>query len=161
MNNRFLCLALALACAAPVFAQEPPGCAAKSSTHTKKQLRTVDTPKRLKGTLPKRKTIDLRRNRTKAPESDERLMPFIASPVYMPQAAGSGGTAITASNGYLYVVVEHKLYKVNEKTLKTVQVSYLSPTRETVEPEPIKRKKTATRKEESKPRRRTHASKTD
>ena len=52
--------------------------------------------------------------------------PVIAtvSPVYLPQG-NSSGTAITASGGYLYVVEGHKLYKVNERTLKTVQVSTL------------------------------------
>ncbi len=122
MNLRILSLALAFACASLLVAhaQEPPGCSVKSSH--KKHAKAVQHSE-ISGKLPKRKVLDLRRHKTAEPEEPQAI-PVIASPIYLPQA-GTTGTAITASNGYLYVVVGERLYKVNEKTLKTVQVSQL------------------------------------
>ncbi|HVT13390.1 MAG TPA: hypothetical protein VHE55_14075 [Fimbriimonadaceae bacterium] len=117
-------LALAFACASlPVaHAQEPPGCSVKSSPKKHSHAKPAQHSE-ISGKLPKRKVLDLRRHKTAEPEEAPSI-PVIASPIYLPQA-GTNGTAITASNGYLYVVVGERLYKVNEKTLKTVQVSAL------------------------------------
>jgi hypothetical protein len=118
MNMKLGAIALALV-ASLAIAQEPPGCRADNSRHGRGQRKTEIT-----GHLTKRSSPPKRRKKTA--ESDEgRLSPVIASvsPVYFPQ--NGDGTAITASGGYLFVVVGQKLYKVDEKTLKTVQVSTL------------------------------------
>jgi hypothetical protein len=121
MNNRILSVALVCAFCVAAHAQEPPGCVA--NTHTKKQLKQHRT---ISGKLPKRKVLDLRKHHKVTPDKkiDNNVMPVFASPIYLPQE-GMHGTAITASDGYLFVVVGEKLYKVNQKTLKTVQVSRL------------------------------------
>jgi hypothetical protein len=163
MNNKLIGLALALACAASLVAQEPPGCVDK--THTRKQLRTAQKSE-IRGKLPKRKVLDLRRKPARKSQSafESDRMPIIASPIYLPQAAGTANAAITASNGYLYVVVGQRLYKVNEKTLKTVQVSTLgrveSSTASDSEPPRHKRKIVASNDEPS-PRKKTRGSKAD
>jgi hypothetical protein len=79
---------------------------------------------------PKRKVLDLRKKKKKKhavaqqPMVTGSTMPVFASPIYLPQPSAPG-TAITASNGFLYIVAGQKLYKVSEKTLKTMQVSVL------------------------------------
>jgi hypothetical protein len=123
MNNRVLSLALTLSCASLLCAtaQEPPGCkpGQTTKTHTRKQLRAASEQKsEITGKLPKRS----RRSATR--DSDSNTTPFIASPIYLP-STNTGSAAITESNGFLYVVSGQRLYKVNEKTLKTVQVSAL------------------------------------
>src|ERR1044072_4194375 len=110
---------------ASLWAQDPPGCSVKTaSTRSKNQLRTSTKSKTtLKGKLPAPKRSS---TRSKSPERDDRAVPLIASPIYLPQSSSGANTAITASNGYLYVVVGSKLYKVNEKTMRTVDVTTLS-----------------------------------
>lgn len=133
MNNRVLSFVLTFACASLVGAmpQEPPGCKSNtqsSKSHTKKQLRAAAEQKsEISGKLPRRDTAKTRKHKA-ATEDTERSgsLPFIASPIYLPSTGSGPGTAITASNGYLYVVVGQKLYKVSEKTLRTVQISALS-----------------------------------
>lgn len=169
MNIRVLGLSLALACAYSLCAtaQEPPGCSVK---RTRSHL-LAESPQKseITGKLPKRRVLDLRKKKkTIARQSDgESQMPIIASPIYLPQASDSG-TAITASNGYLYVVVGETLYKVNEKSLKTVQVSRLSrsPIKSASSSETPKRHKkmVASTDDEPSPRATTkkrHSSKTD
>src|SRR4051812_11383337 len=119
MNNRILSLTLTLLCASSLIAraQDPPGCATTAVTHTKKHL--LNHKPRLKGRLPKGKPLHQRKRHTTTavePDNFGRNMPVIASPIYMPQTNG-GNAAITASNGYLYVVVGQKLYKVDQATL--------------------------------------------
>jgi hypothetical protein len=133
MNNRFVSFALALSCAAIVCAlpQEPPGCVTK--THMRKHLVAVsDQRSEISGKLPKRKLLDLRTKKKKRRhkavppvDNSDQMTPVIASPIYLPQSPAATGTAITASGGFLYVVVGQRLYKVSEKTLKTIQVSQL------------------------------------
>lgn len=126
MNKRILGFVLALVSASQLIAvaQEPPGCAPHS---TKKKPRA-----QISGKLAKGDVLDLRSKKrsakhaaaTRKAADDPMQSPVIASPIFLSQPANSG-TAITASNGFLFVVVGQKLYKVNEKSLKTVQVSEL------------------------------------
>lgn len=132
MNNRLLSFMLTVSCAsllALAHGQEPPGC--KTQTHTRKQLRSTASRKSEHGKPATHKVLDLRRSKRRSAakaqarsEPASLQTPVIASPIYLPQA-NSPGTAITASSGFLYVVVGQKLYKVNEKSLKTVQVAQL------------------------------------
>jgi hypothetical protein len=142
MNKRTWATALLLVVAALVVAQEPPGCRSNSSRHGRKHVKApVAQIHEIKGRLPHRPAI----NRRKAQEitfDPDQARPVIAtvSPLYIPQPAGSG-SAITASKGYLYVVVGQKLYKVDETTLKTVQVSTLGrPERVMAADEPVRKK---------------------
>jgi hypothetical protein len=124
MNRWILSLALSFACAS-IFGQEPPGCNTKT-TKTAKHLMAVSTDRSTgKSKTPKRRVLDLRKN-TKRPAKREasEYFPVIASPIFVPQE--SAGTAMTASNGFLYILSDGRLYKVSEKTLKTIQVATIS-----------------------------------
>lgn len=151
-------LSLVLFCVfASLWAQEPPGCSVKSATtRTKSQLRTKSgskTPLKGKLTTSKRTTT-----RSRTSDRDERAVPLIASPIYLPQSSSGANTAITASNGYLYVVVGNKLYKVNEKTMRTVEVTTLSSAHVSRTSEKEKLASTET-KTAAKPTRRTSTTK--
>ena len=74
----------------------------------------------------RRKVLDLRTHKATSGTS-----PFIASPIYIPQTAPVA-TAITASDGFLYVVSGDRLYKISQKSLKTIQVATLG--RQPIEP---------------------------
>ncbi len=125
MNKTIASLALALLFVVQGAALSPHHHKAKASKHTAKHA--LRQHKEITGRLPS--VVDLRthKHKRRVVALDQGNMPVIAnvSPVYL-QQGNPPGTAITASGGFLYVVVGQRLYKVSEKTMKTVQVSTLA-----------------------------------
>jgi len=160
MNNRLLCLGLALLCA-PAFAahlQEPPGCSVKSASaaHVAVLAETPTEPAHHSKRKKARNTKTSNRKRSVHPTEFEDLHgPVIASPIYLPQPGQGSAAAITESRGYLYVVVGQRLYKVDEKTLRTVQTSPLGlrEERETKSAASPKKRKRLASDEDGSPRR--------
>jgi len=107
-------------------AQEPPGCSIRSDTvaYSRSSEHATRAVHHTRKTKPRKARHELEG------AVDHLTAPVIASPIYVPQADGSGA-AITESRGFLYVVVGKRLYKVDEKTLRTVQTSELGLREET------------------------------
>jgi hypothetical protein len=148
--------------------QEPPGCNTKT-TQTRKHLKTVSTQRsQTKSKTPKRRVLDLRSNKTtkrSTPKVSSENYPVIASPIFVPQDNGGGGTAITSSNGYLYIVMDKKLYKISERTLKTIQVTQLGRSFDEpavrTSPTPKRRSVVASKEQSPTPRKATKSRKAD
>ncbi len=128
MNQRLVSLALGLlGTCAIALPQEPPGCTDRTTIRKHLRVQSQDSKTRRPAVLDLRRKKHTATKRAKTRQVEPALFqnPMVATPIYMPQPAPSTATAITESRGFLYVVVGQKIYKVDEKTMRTLQVSQL------------------------------------